>query len=147
MTEPEINYEFLRRCNKVVENNVLSLIVRNLSRGISYKTRTRIEESEVKLSPSKCHSALVTWGLLHRKEKQGNMTLLLLDLLKTPSVMKPWKEEFKQKEEELNQILSDLTLPQIKLDKNYEKNYFEIRDILSETETFLPLQRKTSTHS
>ena len=145
MIDPTIQYEFFRQCDRVIENNTLSLIVRNLSRGISYKTKTRIEESGVKLSPTKAMSALVTWGLQHRKEKTGNLTLLLMDLLRTPSAMKPWKEEFKQKEEELNQILSDLALPQTKLDKNYEKNYFDVRDILSRSETFLPPESETST--
>lgn len=147
MIDPRIEYEFYSHCNKVVKNSMLALIVKNLGRGIDYKTKLRIAEAELVLSPSTCLSCLITWGLQFRKEKTGNLTLLLVDLIKNESKLVQWKENFKQKEEELNLLLKDLALPQIKLSDNYQKNYFDLKRILSESKTLPPLQSKTSIDS
>lgn len=129
---PVIQYEFYRHISEKVNNKFLHVIVKNLGRGIPATMKREIEKKGVYTSVTQCQSALITWCLATRNEKSGNVTSMLKEMLSLPSNLKPWKDNYKIKEAELNEILINLELPTLKLDHKYEKNYFEVRDILSE---------------
>lgn len=129
---PVIEYEFYRHCNKKIDNKFLNIIVKNLSKGVNKKTRREIEKKNVKTDAKTSKSILITWALQHRKEKAGNVTSMLISLFKYQSELEEWKHYHIEKEEELNEVLESLGLPHVSLDYDYKKNYFEIKDMLSQ---------------